>query len=51
MDGPYRSSKPLTELIPPDRRRAHAVVFGLACMAVGALLFKGTAMLLEEEPA
>lgn len=26
-------------------------MFGLACMAVGALLFKGTAMLLEEEPA
>lgn len=29
----------------------HALFFGLACMAIGALLFKGTAMLLEEEPA
>ena len=50
VDGPYRAPRPLTEAIQPDRRAEHAIVFGIACMIVGALLFKGVGVLLEPTP-
>ena len=51
VDGPYRAPRPLTDVIQPDRRKERAVVFGGACMVVGALLFKGIGLLLEPQPA
>lgn len=50
VDGPYRAPRPLTDAILPDRRKEHAVIFGIACMIVGALLFKGVGILLEPQP-
>ena len=35
---PYRGSGSLAELVPPDRRRRNAVLFGLSCAMMGALM-------------
>lgn len=40
MDSPYREPKPLTDLIPPDRRRQRTAVLVVTSMLAGAAVFQ-----------
>lgn len=54
MEGPgspYREGKPLTALIPPDRRRQKTVILVVASMIAGALLWQLAVRLLERPAA
>ena len=48
MDGPYREPKPLSEVIPPDRRRARTAALVLGSMIAGAALLQLAHWALEE---
>lgn len=47
MDGPYRETKPLADLIPPDRRRQKAAALVVVSMIAGVVLFQGARWLFE----
>jgi hypothetical protein len=47
VDGPYRESKPLADLIPPDRRRQKTAALVVVSMIAGVVLFQGGRWLLE----
>ena len=48
MDSPYREAKPLSEIIPPDRRRERVALLVITSMVAGAALWELTRWALEE---
>ena len=51
MDGPYREPKPLSEVIPSDRRRVRAAALVLVSMIAGAALLQLAHWAKEERAA
>jgi hypothetical protein len=50
VDGPYREPKPLSELIPPDRRKQKTVALVLGSMVTGIVLYELVGRLLADSP-
>lgn len=48
MESPYRETKPLTDLIPPDRRRQRTAALVVTSMIAGAVLFQLAQWALQE---
>lgn len=46
MSTPYRDGKPLTDVIPPDRRRQRAILMIVCGMIGGAILIEGARLLM-----
>lgn len=51
MDGPYREGKPLSEIIPPDRRKQRTAIVVIASMIVGAAIYQVTRTMLDDTGA